>query len=60
MLLTWPFERADKEFVVSYLNTEADGKVIALYEKPAWGLEGVYTHVAMVRELKSAAGKEEH
>ena len=33
MLMRWSFERADKEGVVSYLDTEADGKVIALYEK---------------------------
>lgn len=71
MLLTWPFERADKEGMVCYLDTEADGRVIALYEKhgyvkvaecevPLWGcgLEGVYTHVAMVREPKTVAGKQ--
>lgn len=70
MLLTWPFERADKEGMVCYLDTGADGKVIALYEKhgyvkvaecevPLWAceIEGVYTHVAMVREPKAATGK---
>ncbi len=70
MLLTWRFERADKEGMVCYLDTEADGKAVALYEKhgyvkvdeckvPLWacGLEGVYTHVAMVREPKAATGK---
>ena len=70
MLLTWPFERADKEGMVCYLQTEADGKVMALYEKHGYvrvseseiplqvcGLEGVYTHVAMVREPKAVVGK---
>lgn len=70
MLLTWPFEDADKEGMVCYLDTEADGKLIALYEKhgyvkvaecemplEACGLEGFYTHVAMVREPKAVAGK---
>lgn len=50
-----------------YLDTEADGKVIALYEKVGYvkvgeckidlqvcGLEGIYTHVAMIREPVSA------
>ena len=69
MLLTWAFERADKEGMVCYLDTEANGKVIALYEKHGYvkvdechvdlgvcGLEGIYTHVAMVREPKAVTG----
>ena len=69
MLLTWPFERADKEGLVCYLDTEADGKVMALYEKVGYvkvdqcevslaycGLEDKnYTHVAMIREPVSAS-----
>lgn len=68
MLLTWPFDRADKEGVVCYHDTEAGGKAVALYEKlgyvkvdqcetslDACGLEGVYTHVAMIRKPKATA-----
>lgn len=36
MLLTWPFERADKGSAVCYLETEADGKMMALYEKSGY------------------------
>lgn len=53
---------------VCYLDTEADGNVIALYENIGYvkvdecevglglcGLEGVYTLVAMIREPKAVA-----
>lgn len=33
MLLTLPFEEADREGMACYLDTEMDGKAIALYEK---------------------------
>ena len=73
MLLTVPFEDADKLGMACYLDTEMDGKAMALYEKHGYvkvdecvvplgvcGLEGVYTHVAMVREPKIVVVKKEH
>lgn len=73
LLLTWPVERADREGVVCYLEAEADGMVIAWYEKHglvkvdecevslrSCGLEGVRTHVAIIREPMVVAGAEGH
>ena len=66
--MTWPFERADREGIVCYLNSQADGEGVKLYERLGFrkvnechvdltvcGLTGVYKHVAMVREPKKAA-----
>ncbi|KAM0805864.1 hypothetical protein BDR22DRAFT_829503 [Usnea florida] len=66
MLLSWPFERADEEGVVCYVDVEEGGETMALAEKVGFvrvdqfvidltlgGLEGVYTHVALVREPKA-------
>ncbi|CAD6586158.1 MAG: hypothetical protein ASARMPRED_002458 [Alectoria sarmentosa] len=65
LLVTWPIEQADKEGLICYLDSEADGEGIKLYESLGFvkvdechvdltmcGLEGTYTHVAMVRQPK--------
>ena len=65
MLLSWPFERADEEGVMCYVDVEEGGETMAAAEKVGFvradqfvidltmgGLEGVYTHVALVREPK--------
>ena len=65
MLLAWPFERADEEGVVCYVDVEEGGETMAAAEKVGFvrvdqfvidltlgGLEGAYTHVALVREPK--------
>ena len=70
MLVTWPFERADREGVACYLETDLDLKVMALFERNGFvkvdechievellGYEGFYTNVAMVREPKAVAGQ---
>lgn len=68
MLLTWPVERAAKEGVVCYLDTELDGEVVRMYEKrryvmvdrlaidlQACGIHGgTYTHIAMIKESKAS------
>lgn len=63
MLLSWPFERADKEGAMCYVDGEEGGERVKLCEELGFvrmdechvdltlgGLEGMYTHVAMVRE----------
>ena len=63
MLLSWPFGRADEEGVVCYADVEEGGETMALAEKVGFvrvdrfeidltlgGLEGLYTHVALVKE----------
>ena len=70
--MTWPFEQADKEGLICYLDSQADGEGIKLYESLGFvkvdecqgdltmcGLEGTYTHVAMVREPKKLVLKDQ-
>lgn len=72
LLVTWPFEQADKEGLICYLDSQADGEGIKLYESLGFvkvdecqgdltmcGLEGTYTHVAMVREPKKLVLKDQ-
>lgn len=73
LLVTWPFEQADREGIVCYLTSQADGQGVKLYERLGFqkvdechvdltmcGLEGMYTHVAMVREPKKIGGGGKH
>lgn len=61
-LVRWPFEDADKEGILVYLDTASDGPGRALYEKlgfrkvgecnidlEEYGGEGIHTHIAMIR-----------
>lgn len=61
-LVRWPFEAADQEGVLVYLDTALDGPGRSLYErlgfKPVgecsidlteYGGEGIHTHIAMIR-----------
>ncbi|CAF9929205.1 MAG: hypothetical protein ALECFALPRED_004271 [Alectoria fallacina] len=70
--LTWPFEHTDKEGLICYLDSQVDGEGIKLYESlgfvkvdechvdvTMWGLEGTYTHVAMVRVPKKLVLKDQ-
>lgn len=72
LLVTWPFEQADREGIVVYLDSEEGGEGVKLYERLGFkkvdichvdltlcGLEGVYTHVAMVREPKKVTAEGE-
>lgn len=65
LLLSWPFEQADKEGAVCYVHGEEGGALVKACEERGLvrmdecridltlgGLEGIYTHVAMVREPK--------
>lgn len=71
-LVTWPFEHTDKEGLICYLDSQVDGEGIKLYESlgfvkvdechvdvTMWGLEGTYTHVAMVRVPKKLVLKDQ-
>ena len=72
MLLTWPVERAAKEGIVCYLDTELDGEVVKMYEKREFvvvdrlhidlkscGIDGdTYTHVAMIKEPANSGENE--
>ena len=66
MLISWGLQRANAEGIVTYLDTELDGSVVKMYEKHGFakvdevqvplstcGLEGNYTHIAMIKEPKS-------
>ena len=63
LLLSWPFQRADREGAMCYVDCEEGGERVKLCEELGFvrmdechidltlgGLEGIYTHVAMVRE----------
>ena len=63
LLVTWPFEQADRDAIACYFDSEEGGEEMKLYESLGFvevdefhidlrdcGLEGLYTHVAMVRE----------
>ena len=66
LLLSWPFEQADKEGAMCYVHGEEGGELVKACEEQGFvrmdeclvdltmgGLEGIYTHVAMVREPKT-------
>ncbi|KAL8646498.1 MAG: hypothetical protein Q9226_006825 [Calogaya cf. arnoldii] len=72
MLLTWPVERAAKEGILCYLDTELDGEVVKMYGKRGFvvvdrlhidlkncGIDGdTYTHVAMIKEPATSGENE--
>ena len=62
MLLTWPFEQADRERVIVYLDTAGESKARGMYEKYGFikvdechlnleesGGQGMHTHIGMIR-----------
>lgn len=71
MVLIWPVERAAKEGVVCYLDTELNGEVVRMYEKrgyvmvdrldidlQACGIHGgTCMHIAMIKESKASVEK---
>ena len=65
MLLQWPFQQADEEGVICYLDTALNGPGRSLYERNGFvevdkceldlkpfGGDYVHTHVGMIREPK--------
>lgn len=62
-LTSWPFDRADKENVLVYLDTDDKGQAHGMYSRlgfrrvdevtfdlSEYGGEGMHTHMAMIRE----------
>ena len=64
-LTRWPFEEADRDKVLIYLDTDQDGNARRMYEAlgfrcageavfdlSQYGSTGVHTYIAMIRELQ--------
>lgn len=62
-LISWPFEDADRDGMIVYLDTDQDGSARRIYERlgfrrageaafdlSEYGSTGVHTHIGMIRE----------